>query len=308
MPILPRGMPSPASSHVGKGTSKIREPQAPPSHSNYDGGVRVDLSNETPVHNWNRPRVRFMLSAALLCPVLGIAQVRPQPPCGMEPVPLYPGLKDSAISKSWSKPDLGGDWKPPTCTGWTTEGFTSLATTAARFPYSSGAEGLLHRIGAISELAGMRYWSATHKQWQTLISDAHALTGLPHGQRRVDFSPEEMKEGKDLYFEQLDNLSGKAIYRMQVAEASENRIVFKVENVSTMRFHLIPLFHPGDLQSIYFLDRESENVWRYYGMVRTGKNANWLIPANESSEVNRTVAFYRWLVGIPTDREPPAAR
>jgi hypothetical protein len=95
---------------------------------------------------------------------------------------------------------------------------------------------------------------------------------------------------------------------MHVAEAAAERIVFEAENVSTMRFHLIPLFHPGDVQSIYLLDRESENVWRYYSIVRTGKNANGLIPVNASSEINRAVAFYRWLAGIPTDREPPAAR
>ena len=29
---------------------------------------------------------------------------------------------------------------------------------------------------------------------------------------------------------------------------------------------------------------------------------------NESSAINRAVAFYRWLAGIPTDQEPPAAR
>lgn len=268
--------------------------------------MRVDHAKS--VRTWTWPRLRCTLPAALLCQVLGFAQVKPQPPCGMEPVPAYPGLNDSAISKSWSKPDVGGDWKPPTCTGWTAEGFTSLVTTVARFPYSSEADGLLHRFGAISALAGMLYWSATHKQWQTLISDAHALSTLQHGQRRIDFSPEEMNEGKDLYFEQVDNLSGKAIFRMHVAEASANRIVVNVENVSTMHFHFIPLFHPGDLQSIYFLDRESETVWRYYSIVRTGKNANWLIPANESSEMNRAVAFYRWLVGIPADREPPVAR
>jgi hypothetical protein len=66
--------------------------------------------------------------------------------------------------------------------------------------------------------------------------------------------------------------------------------------------------HPGEMQSIYFLDRESENVWRYYSMTRTGQNANRLIAGNESSAVNRAIAFYRWLVGIPTAQEPPAAR
>ena len=185
--------------------------------------------------------------------------------------------------KSWSKSDFGRDWRPPACTGWTAVGFTTLVTTVARFRYTSEAEGLLRHIGAISELAGMRYWSTTHKQWQTLIVDAYALTGLQPSQRREDFTPDEMKEGKVLYFEQVDNLSGKAIYRMHIAEASADRLVFDVENVSTMRYLFIPILHPGEMQSIYFLDRESENVWRYYSIVRTGMNANRLIAGNESS-------------------------
>jgi len=236
------------------------------------------------------------------------AQPGPQPPCGKEPTPPYPALDDSAIVKSWSKSDLGRDWRPPACTGWTAVGFTTLVTTAARFHHISEAKDLLCRMGAISELAGIRYWSTTHKQWQTLVVDAYALTDLQPGQRREDFAPDEMKEGKVLYFKQADNLSGKAVYRMHIAQASASRLVFDVENVSTMRYFLIPIFHPGEMQSIYFLDRESENVWRYYSIVRTGKNANQMIAGNESSSVNRAVAFYRYLVGIPTDQEPPAAR
>ena len=235
-------------------------------------------------------------------------QLGPQPPCGKGPVPTYPGLDDLAIVKSWSKSHFGGDWKPPACTGWTEVGFTTLVTIAARFRHTSEAGGLLRHIGAISELTGMRYWSTTHKQWQTLIVDAYALTDSQPGQRREDFTSDEMKEGKVLYSEQIDNLSGKAIYRMHIVEASASRLVFDVENVSTMRYYLIPILHSGDLQSMYFLDRESDTVWRYYSIVRVGKNANGLIAGNESSSVNRAVAFYRYLVGIPTTQEPPAAR
>lgn len=154
----------------------------------------------------------------------------------------------------------------------------------------------------------MRYWSTTHQQWQTLIADAYALTDLQRGHRRKDFSPEEMKEGGVLYFEQADNLTGKGIYRMHITEASADRLVFDVENVSTMRYLFVPVLSPGEMQSIYFLDRESGNVWRYYSMVRTGKNANRRIAGNGSSAVNRAVAFYRHMIGIPTDQEPPAAR
>jgi hypothetical protein len=235
-------------------------------------------------------------------------QLGPQPPCGKEPIPPYPGLDDLAIVKLWSKSALGRDWKPPACTGWADMGFTTLVTIAARFPHTSEAGGLLRHIGAISELAGMRYWSTTHKQWQTLIVDAYALTDSQPGQRREDFTSDEMKEGKVLYFEQVDNLSGKAIYRMHIVEASASRLVFDVENVSTLRYYLIPILHPDELQSMYFLDRESDNVWRYYSIVRTGKNANGLIVGNDSSAVNRAVAFYRYLVGIPTTQEPPGAR
>jgi hypothetical protein len=235
-------------------------------------------------------------------------QTGPLPPCGREPIPAYPGINEQSIVKSWSKSDLGRDWKPPVCTAWAEGGFSTLVTIAARFSYTSEAEGLLRHIGAISQLAGIRYWSTTHKQWRTLIVNAYALTNSKPAQRREDFTSNEMKEGKVLYFEQFDNLTGKATYRMHIVEASASRLVFEVENVSTMRYYFLPIFHPGELQSMYFLDRESDRVWRYYGIVRTGKNANGLIAGNESSSVNRAVAFYRSLVGIPTTQEPPGAR
>jgi hypothetical protein len=189
-------------------------------------------------------------------------------------------------------------------------GFSTLVTTAARFRYTAGAEGLLRRIGAISDLAGMRYWSTTHQHWQTLIVEAHALTGPQPARRRQDFSSDEMQEGKVLYLEQADNLSGAATYRMQMAEVSADRLVFNVENVSIMRYFFVTLFSPGEMHSIYFLDRESDSVWRYYSMARMGRNASRLAtgPGHASSSINRAVAFYRSLAGIPTDQEPPAAR
>ena len=270
--------------------------------------MSADPNHETLVRTWVWRRVGFVLWAILLCQAYAYGQVGPQPPCGNEPVPPYPALNDSAIVKSWSASDVGHDWRPPLCTGWAALGFTTLVTTEARFSQTSDADGLLGHIGAISALVGMRYWSTTHKQWRTLIVDAYALTKLEPHQRREDFRPEEMKEGNVLYFEQFDNLSGKAVYRMHIAKASADRIVYDVENVSTMRYLFLPILHTGELQSIYFLNRESDSVWRYYSIVRTGRNANRLIAGNEASSVNRAVAFYRYLVGIPTDQEPPAAR
>lgn len=255
-----------------------------------------------------RPGVRLVVCATLLCQAHGYAQVGPQPPCGKESAPPYRGLNDPAIVKPWSTSDFDGDWKPPACTGWTAPGFTTLVSTAGRFRHTSGAEGLLLQIGAISKLAGMQYWSTSHKRWQTLVVAANALTGLQSGQRRADFTVAEVKEGNALYFEQTDNLAGKAIYRMRLLQASADRLVFEVENVSAMRRMLLTLFSPGEMQAIYFLDRESENMWRFYSILRTGKNASRLTARNQASAVNRAAAYYRHYVGIPTAQEPPAAR
>ena len=225
------------------------------------------------------------------------------PSCAAEPAVL----DRPPIVKVWRQAETGRDWKPPACTGWTALGFTALVTTSAQFRFTGSAEDLLRHIGAISELGRIRYWSTTHKQWQTLITEAHALSS-PQAQSHEDFTVGEMKPGRTLYFEQTDNLTGQGVYRMHIAEASENRIVYDIENISTLRYFLIPTFHPGDLQAIYFLDRESEGAWNYYSMVRTGRNASRLTAGHASSSINRAVAFYRHWAGIPTDQEPPAAR
>jgi hypothetical protein len=210
--------------------------------------------------------------------------------------------------KSWSKTEFGRDWTPPECTGWTSTGFATLVTTAARFHNSGDTDGLLRHIGAISQFTGIRYWSNTHKRWQTLILDAYALSGPPANQRRADFTPDEMKKGDVVYFQQTDNLSGSATYQMRIAESSADRLVIEIENVTALRYHFVTVVGRGEMQSAYFLDRESYDVWRYYSILRIGKHASWLATENESSSINRAVAFYRYIVGIPTDQEPPAAR
>jgi hypothetical protein len=75
-----------------------------------------------------------------------------------------------------------------------------------------------------------------------------------------------------------------------------------------MRYFMVTLFDPGEMQSVYFLDRESPEVWRYYSIARTGPKSSSLTAGHAASSINRAVAYYRRLVGIPTDKDPPAAR
>ena len=240
--------------------------------------------------------------------VVVVLMAAPQPPCGGPVLPAYPEVDQPPVVKVWEHDELGRDWMPPECTGWTEPGFSTLVVTVARFRYDSGAEGLLRRIGAVSELKGMQYWSTTHQAWKTLIVDASGLQAREGGSRRGDFSPHELTEGQRVYFEQQDSLSGKGVYEMRISSASADRIVFDTRNVSTLRYLMIPMFHPGDVESIYFLERQSKDVWRYYNIVRVGENASGLTAGHSASSMNRAVAFYRWLARIRMDLEPPAAR
>lgn len=202
---------------------------------------------------------------------------------------------------------MSRDWLPPACTGWTTTGFTTLVVTAARFRYDSGVDGLLRRVGAISESAGIRYWSTTRKRWKTLIVSARALTGPDGSMPRKDFLPDEIREGKPLYFQQEENLFGNVIYRLKMRSASPDRLVFETENTSTVKGMFGNMFQPGEIQGLYFLEPESGGVWRYYGLLRTSRNANRMTMGHEASYLNRAAAIYRHLVGIPTDRDPPVS-
>lgn len=249
-----------------------------------------------------------LVTGAAFCQAPGHADSGPQLPCAGAVFPPYPGVDHAPTVRAWNSSDLGGEWRPPACTGWGASGFSSLVVTVARFRHTSGAEGLRRRIGAISQLAGMLYWSTTRQRWQKLMASAYALDGPEGDRRRQDFSPDEIAQGRRLYFQQEDNLFGKAIYRMHIGSVSRDRVIFDIENAGPLRFALLPVFSPGEMQAIYFLERESQDVWRFYGIARAGGKASGLGAGLEASSINRAVAFYRHLTGIPTDQEPPAAR
>ena len=61
------------------------------------------------------------------------------------------------------------------------------------------------------------------------------------------------------------------------------------------------------LQSTFFLERlPASGAWGYYGL--WGIRTNALTSGHEASSINRAVAMFRHLAGIPTDQEPPAVR
>ena len=180
-----------------------------------------------------------------------------------------------------------------------------LVALAGSFSDGSGDD-LLKRFGSISRLEGLRYWSVSESGWRTLITHATALEGPDLDHPRQDFSLAEMKGGADLYFAQADNrTSDNVVYRMQVKQAGPSQLVIAIDNVTAARKFLVPLFEPGDLQSVHYLERTAQGRWSYYGLAWAGETLSSQLLVPEASYVNRALALYSHFTGSPERKLTP---
>jgi hypothetical protein len=169
-------------------------------------------------------------------------------------------------------------------------------------------DALLTRFGAISQQRGIRYWSVTDQRWQTLVTGAEALSGPDLALKRSDFTAAELTAGQDLYFAERDNRSSTpVIYRMRIRDVTPQSFVVETENLTPVRYLMMQVYRAGDLHTSIYVRRATDNAWNYYSLNEIVSESR-LFAAGDKSYVNRAVAFFRLFAGIPTDREPPAAR
>jgi hypothetical protein len=228
------------------------------------------------------------------------------PACVLAPPPAFAAVGTPPSVTVWKED--AARWTPPACLGWP-EGKASLVVAlAASFRHDGDAASLLARLGAISTLRGLRYWSVRDAAWRSLVVDAAALSEPRAGSRRADFATAEMQAGAELFFEQHDNRSSSpVVYRMRVLEAGAERIVVETENVSAVRTLLVTLFPPGALRGASLVERRAPGVWHFYGVSWAGAEASPLAGLSEASYVNRAAALYRHFIGVASDGEPPLA-
>ncbi len=245
---------------------------------------------------------RLCLVMPALLPGAALAAAGPDP-CGSPPA-LAPS--QPARVQSWTPAQLGAGWVPPACSGWTVPGFRSLVAVTGAFRLPGSTPAVLARLGAVSGTVGVRYWSVSKKAWEPLITAAHATDAA--GRARVDFSPSELTPGAALPYSQTDTGAGTVAYRLRVMEAGPDRMVLTTENTTTIRAMLVPLFSPGELQTLTVITRQPRDAWAYSSLTRTSPRASSLTDGHEASAINRALAMFRHMAGVPTDQEPPAAR
>jgi hypothetical protein len=154
----------------------------------------------------------------------------------------------------------------------------------------------------------VRYWSTTEQKWRPLVSSASAIASANSTLPRADYSLAELVTGEDRYYSVTDSRSGRAVtYRLRLWENQPTGVVVESANVDAIRLWGITLYAPGGLHTLYFLKKQSPGVWAYYSITRLLPNS-LLAEGHDKSFINRAVALYRHIVGLPTDAEPPAAR
>jgi hypothetical protein len=265
------------------------------------------LSLCVPLGGAPQPKAREIVSGPMASATGAAAARKPQGPCGEAPYPNYPALDAGPEVVLWTSDTLGKNWRPPYCVGWPTNSATLVVGLAGRFDDSHDGDAMLAKIGAISSLRDVRYWSVTDKRWNTLFLRVTALDGPDPHKQRGDFSVAEMRALGDRYFLAADNRSDEdAVWRLRIKEAGERRIIVETTNVSAFRWLFLPLIGAGDIQTSYILEREPGGTWTLYSLTRVLYISPLLgYLASDASYINRATGFYRHYAGASAERESP---
>jgi hypothetical protein len=245
-----------------------------------------------------------LLLALPSCPRAGTLDL-PRPPCDAAPEPGYPQVAEARANAMVMQVGQGAPhWAPPACTGWSAggeHGYHTLVGLAGRFrlPAGAGAEAVLHRLGEISAMRAVRYWSDYAHDWRPFALEATALAGPDPAARRADFTSGELASGQSLYFlQRAGRMSGEVVYRLRVHRLGPDRLLVQTENVTPMRFLFVTLFQPGALQTMQVVERLTPTDWGYYILSRsTEAGTNPIATGYQSSYVNRAEALFRFVSG-----------
>jgi len=234
------------------------------------------------------------LAIAVCLNAWSAGDAQPQPPCdGAAPVPSFAPAGGDPAMETWSSID----WRAPACLGWPASHYRFVIAVAGRVDGAADGE-LRRRLGAISAMKGLRYWSVTESGLRVLIKDAAAMSG-PEGTARDDFAAGDVRAGAVLYFMEEDNRSSYPVtYRMRILEATADRIVADTENVSPIK-SFVTLFPPGTFRAAYLMTRIDARSWSLYAISAATDRASGMVSLGRESYANRARALFGYFAGKP---------
>jgi hypothetical protein len=239
---------------------------------------------------------------------VAMASDRPaQPACPSGGVsPVFPPLNAAPVAQATRA--SGGHAFPAGASCFEkSDSAATWITVASTARTSASLNALIERFGSVSKLLPVQYWSTTEQKWRPLVLSASAVASTNPRIARADYSVAELVTGEDRYYSMADSRSGRAItYRLRLWPSQPTELVVESANVDAIRQWGVTLYAPGGLHTLYFLKKQSPDVWTYYSITRILPNS-FLAEGHDKSFINRAVAVYRYIVGVPTDAEPPSA-
>jgi hypothetical protein len=249
----------------------------------------------------------LLLAAAVVNSVAAASDRTIQPAClsgGVSPV--FPPLNAAPIAQATR---VTSDHAPPAGASCfeKSDSAATWITVASTVQTSDGQNAFIERFGSVSKLLTVRYWSTSEQKWRPLVLSASAIASTNATTPRADYSLAELMTGEDRYYSVTDSRSGRAVtYRLRLWPSPPTGLVVEIANVDAIRQWGITLYAPGGLHTLYFLRKQSPDAWAYYSITRILPNS-FLAEGHDKSFINRAVAVYRHIVGLPTDADPPSA-
>jgi hypothetical protein len=203
---------------------------------------------------------------------------------------------------------FGGDlanWEPPGCTGWTARPLAVLVETHGDTALTGTPTDILTRLGSISDLTTIRYWSTTRDRWRQLIPNASALSDPDPAKLRPDFDAAELRAGPTFFWQEENTPLNAVTYRMDVRVIDARTVVVAINNALPARAALFASLAPGHHEFLYRFERRDNGTWSLYGLMRSGSGPQLIARAGRKSYGNRAVALFRYLAGERTDCAAP---
>jgi hypothetical protein len=251
----------------------------------------------------------WLVFVAAVTSAIAMASDRPvQPPACLSSgvSPVFPPLNAAPVAQATRVP--GGRAFPAGASCFEkSDSAATWITVASLVQTSNSLNAFIERFGSVSKLLAVQYWSTSEQKWRPLVLSASAIASTNPKTPRADYSLAELVTGEDRYYSVTDSRSGRAVtYRLRLWPNQPTGLVVESANVDAIKQWGITLYAPGGLHTFYFLWKQSPDAWAYYSITRILPNS-LLAAGHDKSFINRAVAVYRHIVGLPTDADPPPA-
>ena len=251
---------------------------------------------------------RTMLVAAVLIGAVAGGEARAASPCGKSwSMPAGPPPGASPAVEVWRADEGERALVLAGCGGSELPSGTVLVAVSGTFREPGGIEAVLGRLGAVSRQLEIQAWNGDKETWQPLLEDAAALAGPDAEARRSDFAPGEFRKGAKLHvlYDDADPV-GPIVYRMAVHAIDAGGFTLVTKNVVPGRLMGFTMAAAGGIHGVVTVRKEG-SLMRYHALtaIALAPMAAAMVP--DAAHVSRAVATFRYLAGIPTDREPPPA-